>query len=55
MSGPEPLPTEARLYGWLFIVFIAFAYSVTLYARREARSPAGSVPCDAGKIQLNPI
>ncbi len=46
MSGPEPPPSEARVSYSNHRPFPLILHPAILSARREARSPAGSGPCD---------
>ncbi len=46
MSGPEPPPSEARVSSSNHRPFPLILHPAILSARREARSPAGSGPCD---------
>ena len=50
MSGPEPPPTEARVNYSNYRPVPLILHPAIFSARREARSPAGSVPCAAWQI-----
>ena len=53
MSGPEPPPSEVRLHGWLFIVFIASRISGDPLRPPRGAAPRRLRPCESPQPHAN--